>query len=131
MPSLNYKILGEGPPIIILHGLFGMLDNWQSFGKKLSENGYMAILLDQRDHGKSPFTTDFNYSLLSEDLYQFMESNWIYCSSILGHSMGGKTAMKFAIDHEDHVEKLILVDIAQKLIKVDMNWFLRPYQQAQ
>jgi len=110
---LNHKIFGQGDPIIILHGLFGMLDNWQTIAKKLAEN-YMVILVDQRDHGKSPHTEEFNYKLLAEDLKDFMEENWIHEAFIVGHSMGGKTAMQFAADYPDMVEKLVVVDIGPK-----------------
>jgi len=110
---LNHKIFGQGDPIIILHGLFGMLDNWQTIAKKLAEN-YMVILVDQRDHGKSAHTDEFNYTLLAEDLRVFMEENWIHEAHVIGHSMGGKTAMQFAADNPDMVEKLIIVDIGPK-----------------
>ena len=111
---LNFKVFGEGFPVVILHGLFGMLDNWQSFGKKLAERGYMVYLIDQRDHGKSPFTSAFNYQLLSDDLALFMEQNWLYKAHVIGHSMGGKTAMQFAFDHSDFVQKMVIVDICNK-----------------
>jgi pimeloyl-ACP methyl ester carboxylesterase len=91
-----------------------MLDNWQTFAKILADNGYMAILVDQRDHGKSPQTDEFNYPLLAEDLKNFMEDNFIFKSHILGHSMGGKTAIQFAHDFENMVDKLIVVDIGFK-----------------
>ena len=110
---LNHKIYGQGDPIIILHGLFGMLDNWQTIAKKLAEH-YMVILVDQRDHGKSKHTDEFNYKLLAEDLRMFMEDNWIHEAHVIGHSMGGKTAMQFAADNPDMVEKLIIVDIGPK-----------------
>lgn len=110
---LNHKIYGAGDPIIILHGLFGMLDNWQTIAKKLAED-YMVILVDQRDHGKSPHTDEFNYTLLAEDLAGFMEENWIHHAHIIGHSMGGKTAMRFAADYPDMVDRLIIVDIGPK-----------------
>lgn len=109
--QLNHKILGQGEPLIILHGLFGMLDNWQSIAKKMAEH-FMVILVDQRDHGRSPHTNDFSYPLLAEDLRTFMEENWIYEANILGHSMGGKTAMELALKYPDLVQKLIVVDIA-------------------
>ena len=89
---LNHKIYGQGDPIVILHGLFGMLDNWQTIAKKLAEE-YMVILIDQRDHGKSEHTEAFDYTLLAEDLREFLEENWIHSSHIIGHSMGGKTVM--------------------------------------
>ncbi len=107
---LNYKEFGEGEPVIILHGLFGMLDNWQSFAKLLA-NDYRVILVDQRDHGKSEHTDAFNYKLLAQDLHDFCDENGIYGCSVIGHSMGGKTAMQFAIDYPDFVQRLIVVDI--------------------
>ncbi|MFZ1786997.1 MAG: alpha/beta fold hydrolase [Saprospiraceae bacterium] len=114
MTELNYKTFGEGMPVIFLHGLFGMLDNWQTFAKKMADEGYMVFLLDQRDHGKSPHTEAFTYELLSEDLANFLNTQWIHKAIIIGHSMGGKTALTFARDHEDVVEKLILIDVAPK-----------------
>jgi esterase len=113
MINLNYKIVGSGNPVIVLHGLFGMLDNWQSFAKSM-EDEYMWIMVDQRDHGKSPFTKEFNYPVLADDLYHFLNNEGIYKTHIMGHSMGGKTAMQFAHDHFSFVDKLIVVDIAPK-----------------
>lgn len=111
--ELNYKLYGQGDPMIILHGLFGSLDNWATIGRNFGDD-YMTYLIDQRDHGKSPHTDAFNYDLLAEDLHLFMEENWIHTSIIIGHSMGGKTAMRFALEHEDMVEKLIILDMAPK-----------------
>ena len=109
--ELNFKTLGQGEPVIILHGLFGMLDNWQTIGKQLAEH-HTVYLVDQRNHGRSPHLPDFDYSLLAEDLRQFMEAQWIHRAHIVGHSMGGKTAMQFALDNPDMVDKLVVVDIA-------------------
>jgi len=129
---LNYKEFGEGEPVIILHGLFGMLDNWQTFAKHLAQD-YRVILVDQRDHGKSKHTEAFNYKLLAEDLHDFCNENGIYGCSVIGHSMGGKTAMQFAVDFPDFVQRLIVVDIGpdvyppghelvfQALLSVDIN----------
>ncbi len=111
--ELNYKQFGQGDPVIILHGLFGMLDNWQTIAKKLAEN-YTVFIIDQRNHGRSPHHPDFDYSLLAEDLHCFMEQQWIYQAHLIGHSMGGKTVMQFALDYPDFVEKMIVVDIAPK-----------------
>lgn len=113
-PNLNYKIIGQGPPIIILHGLFGMLDNWNNFARKLEEAGFMVILIDQRDHGRSDHTDDFSYPLLANDLYNFMSENWIYDSVLIGHSMGGKTSLQFVSQYESMISKLIIVDIGIK-----------------
>ena len=112
--KLNFKVLGHGKPVVILHGLFGMLDNWQTFAKKLESKDYMVFLIDQRDHGKSPHTNDFSYPLLSDDLYHFLEDNWIHEVILIGHSMGGKSAIQFTSDHSSIVSKLIVVDIGIK-----------------
>lgn len=111
--ELNYKEFGQGDPIIILHGLFGTSDNWQTLAKKLAEN-YSVYIIDQRNHGRSPHDDEFNYKVMAEDLKNFLESNWIYSARIIGHSMGGKTAMQFATDYPDMVEKLVIVDIANE-----------------
>lgn len=113
-PQLNYKILGQGSPIIILHGLFGMLDNWMNMAKRLEAEGYMVILVDQRDHGRSPHTDEFSYALLSEDLFHFMDENWIHNSILIGHSMGGKTSLQFVSEHESMISKLLVIDIGLK-----------------
>ncbi len=113
MISLNFKSYGQGNPVIILHGLFGTLDNWQTIARQLSAN-YLVYLVDQRNHGRSPHTDDFDYSLLAEDLKDFMESEGMSQATIIGHSMGGKTAMQFAVSYPEMVRSLIVVDIAPK-----------------
>ncbi len=112
--KLNYKEFGQGEPIIILHGLFGTLDNWQTIAKKLAEN-YSVYLLDLRNHGRSPHDDTFDYPVMAEDVRMFMEDNWIHAATVLGHSMGGKVAMQLAINYPDLIEKLIVVDIAPKV----------------
>lgn len=114
--KLNYKQFGQGEPIIILHGLFGTLDNWQTIAKKLAEN-HMVFIIDQRNHGKSPHSDEFSYKIMAEDLKEFMFQHHIYEAIIMGHSMGGKVAMRFALDYPDMVSKLIVVDIAPKKYK--------------
>jgi len=111
--TLNYKSFGEGYPIIILHGLFGTLDNWQTIAKKLAEK-YSVYIVDQRNHGRSPHDDTFNYEVMADDLQAFMESHWIYEAHVIGHSMGGKTAMQFALNYPDLVNQLVVVDIAPK-----------------
>ena len=113
---LNFKTMGQGYPVIILHGLFGMLDNWQKFGKELSKE-FSVFLVDQRNHGKSPHLPEMNYNAMAHDLQLFMEENHIYEAYIIGHSMGGKTAMEFALHYPDRVTKLMVVDIAPKRYK--------------
>ncbi len=117
MIQLNYKSFGQGPPLIIVHGLFGTLDNWQTLAKQFSAN-FSVFLIDQRNHGRSPHVDGiFNYKILAEDLKDFLEQNWIYKTSLLGHSMGGKTILQFAQDYPDMVDKMIVVDIAPKSYK--------------
>lgn len=111
--ELNYKEYGSGEPVIILHGLFGTLDNWQTFARQLSGE-YSVFALDQRNHGRSPHTEEHNYHLMAEDLKQFMEEHWMFNAAVIGHSMGGKTAMQFALDYPGMVKKLVVVDIAPK-----------------
>lgn len=113
-PELNYKIYGQGQPVIILHGLFGTLDNWHNFGKKLEEAGYMAILVDQRDHGRSAHTDTFNYAALATDLHHFLEENWIYGGTIIGHSMGGKTCLEYLADYLPTDFNFVIIDIGIK-----------------
>lgn len=111
--QLNYKSTGQGEPLIILHGLFGMLDNWQSVARAL-ENHFTLYLVDQRNHGKSPHLDEHSYKLMASDLREFMLQQGIPQSNLLGHSMGGKTAMQFALDYPEMVTKLIVVDMGIK-----------------
>jgi esterase len=111
--DLNFKTFGQGDPVLILHGLFGTLDNWQTLGKKLAED-HLVFLLDQRNHGRSPHLDSHTYPEMAEDLQHFMEANWVYESALIGHSMGGKTVMNFACQHPDMVNHLVVVDIAPK-----------------
>lgn len=111
--ELNYKSFGQGEPVIILHGLFGTLDNWQTIARALAEE-YLVFIVDQRNHGRSPHVPGMSYPLLAEDLRAFMELHWIYRAHIVGHSMGGKTAMQFALTYPDMVDRLAVIDIAPK-----------------
>ena len=113
--ELYSRVLGEkgAPHLIVLHGLLGSCDNWHTLGKTYAEN-FRVHLLDARNHGRSPHTSDHNYDLMTEDLLNYLDSNNIEKASILGHSMGGKTVMMFAERHPDRVDKLIVADIAPK-----------------
>jgi len=114
MIKLNATVLGEGTPFLILHGFLGMSDNWKTLGNKFSENGYQVHLIDQRNHGRSPHTSEMNYKVMSQDIKNYCESNSLKNIILLGHSMGGKVAMQVACDFPDLVQKLIIVDIAPK-----------------
>lgn len=111
---LHAKVIGQGKPLIILHGFLGMLDNWKTLGKQYAQNGFEVHLLDQRNHGKSFWANDFNYALMAQDLLRYLTQKGITNINLLGHSMGGKTAMQFAINHAPMVDKLIIADIAPK-----------------
>lgn len=111
--KLNYKRIGAGQPIVILHGLFGTLDNWYGIGKYFSEK-YDVIMVDQRNHGLSPHSDEWSYEVMSNDLEELLTDLDIVPPIIIGHSMGGKTAMKFACSHPELLKALIVVDIAPK-----------------
>lgn len=111
--KLNYKKLGKGEPLIILHGLFGMLDNWFTLGKNFAEH-FSVYLIDQRNHGLSPHIDEWHYKVMSDDLLEFFDDHKIQKANIIGHSMGGKTAMYFAGEHSERVNKLMVVDIAPR-----------------
>jgi pimeloyl-ACP methyl ester carboxylesterase len=112
--KLHSKIKGKGQPLVILHGFLGMGDNWKTLANSYAKEGFEVHLVDQRNHGRSPHDEAFNYDLLAEDLKQYLEHKGIKSASIIGHSMGGKTAMRFATLYPGFVEKLIIVDIAPK-----------------
>ncbi len=111
--ELFYRRFGSGQPFIILHGLFGMSDNWLSLAKRFAEN-YNVFLLDLRNHGQSPHDAQFNYRVLSDDLLQFIDDHHLKDIILLGHSLGGKTIMNFALNHSELPQKLIIVDIARR-----------------
>lgn len=110
---LNYKSFGQGEAIIILHGLFGMLDNWQTIAKQLADH-YQLILVDQRNHGKSFHSNEMSYTLMAHDLKFLMDDLQLKSAHIIGHSMGGKTAMMFASMYPSLTTSLVVVDIAPK-----------------
>lgn len=114
---LNYKKLGTGQPLIIIHGLFGSLDNWMTFAKTMSEN-YEVYLIDARNHGQSLHSNVFNIQVMADDLKEFIDEHQLINPIILGHSMGGKIAMQFAINYPSKVDKLIVVDVAPKAYPV-------------
>lgn len=120
--NLNFKELGEDNTyqgsLIILHGLFGMLDNWITLGKKFAQH-YHIYLLDLRNHGRSEWDEEFSYEIMALDLYEFIRNQSISTPLfLLGHSMGGKVAMQFAADYAEAFDKLIVVDIAPRAYPV-------------
>ena len=110
---LHSKILGQGKPLIILHGLFGMLDNWQALAKEFA-CFFETHIVDLRNHGRSFHANQHNYEVMSEDLLSYLNTYNLDEVSLIGHSMGGKAAMNFACMYPDRVEKLVVVDISPK-----------------
>ena len=123
MKLLNSKILGEGKPLLILHGYFGMSDNWKTLGIKFAAN-HQVHLIDQRNHGRSFHTDTFNYEVLVEDLYNYIQEHKLENCCLIGHSMGGKTAMLFAVTYPELIDKLIIVDISPREYKPHHNEIL-------
>lgn len=111
---LHSNIIGEGTPFLILHGFLGMGDNWKSLGNQFANSGYQVHLIDQRNHGRSFHDDTFSYKVMADDLMQYVQHNELPEFILMGHSMGGKTAMQFAVDHPDRVQKLLVADIAPK-----------------
>ena len=99
--------------MIILHGLFGSLENWQTVSQRLSSR-FQVFALDQRNHGQSPHSSEMDYKLMAEDVAEFMQTNLLKEAHVLGHSMGGKTAMHFALLHPGSVRRLVVVDVAPR-----------------
>ncbi len=122
--ELNYRTLGQGQPFVFLHGIFGTSDNWQSFGKALSDQ-YKVYLVDLRNHGNSPHSQEFTYAAMADDLKVFIEQHHLENPIILGHSMGGKVAMFFAVTYPDLFDKLIIVDIAPRFYPVHHQQILK------
>jgi esterase len=109
--KLFTRHFGTGQPVVILHGLFGLSDNWVTFGRQLSEY-YSVYIPDLRNHGQSPHSKVFDFPSLEDDLMEMMEENGLDNIFLLGHSLGGKTAMFFALHHPELVKKLVVVDIS-------------------
>lgn len=111
---LAYKQYGEGDPLIILHGLLGASSNWHTLARSVFCRHYTVYTLDQRNHGRSPHADRIDYPSMAGDLLHFLEDHNIGKCHLIGHSMGGKTAMEFALEHSERVMRLLVVDIAPK-----------------
>lgn len=111
--ELFFRKVGNGPAIVIVHGLYGASDNWMTIANALA-NKYEVFAIDQRNHGRSPHSDEHNYELLANDLKDFIDSQGIEKAIFIGHSMGGKTVQFFAKKYPERVNQLIVVDIAPK-----------------
>lgn len=112
--KLAYKEFGSGQPLIILHGLFGQSDNWNTLAKRFGEKGFRVFAIDQRNHGISPHSNVWNYEVMAEDLKEFTETHQLLDPILLGHSMGGKTVLFFEKLFQGIASKLIVADIAPR-----------------
>lgn len=112
--KLFYRKFGQGQPFIILHGLFGQSDNWNSLAKQFSEQNFEVYAIDQRNHGLSPHSDVWDYRSMSNDLQELINDLHLKNSILLGHSMGGKTAMQFALEYPELLDKLIIADMAPR-----------------
>ena len=125
--KLNYKRLGEGEPLIILHGLMGMLDNWMSLGRAYAEH-FDVVVVDARNHGHSGWDNTHNYTEMMHDLEELLDELHLTDVNLLGHSMGGKTVMKFAQNFPMMVNKLIVADIAPKAYPIHHHVIMQALQ---
>ena len=121
---LHSNIIGEGKPFVILHGFLGMSDNWKTLGNQFSEHHFQVHLIDQRNHGRSFHDDEFNYEVLAEDLKHYCDAHKLSNIVLLGHSMGGKTAMLFATLYPELVSKLLVADISPRFYPVHHDGIL-------
>jgi len=137
--KLHFRTMGDGFPLIVLHGLLGSLDNWQPPGRRFAAH-FKVFAVDLRNHGQSPHDDDASFEAMAADLDEFMRAHGLTRANLLGHSMGGKVAMRFALCHPAEVEKLVILDISpraypprhqatfQALLALDLHTFQRREQ---
>lgn len=113
MKQLHFTTLGAGEPLLLLHGLLGSHQNLLPASRQFAEH-FQVFAIDQRNHGHSPHHDEMNYPAMADDIARFMDTHGLASAHVLGHSMGGKTAMQFALNHADRVRKLIVVDMAPR-----------------
>lgn len=122
--DLSYDVTGDGPDLIVLHGLFGSARNWRAIAKGLAgENRVWS--LDLRNHGESPWADDMSYESMADDVQAFLQKHGIQSAAVMGHSMGGKVAMTLALCRPELVGKLIVVDIAPVRRPPDLRSYVR------
>lgn len=112
--KLFYKVYGNGKPVVVLHGLFGMHDNWRTFSR-MTENQLQTVLADLRNHGRSPHNPEMNFTVMADDVAELISHLNLGSVTVLGHSMGGKVAMRLTDNYPELVEKLIVADIAPRV----------------
>lgn len=114
--KLFYRKYGKpgNQAILVIHGLLGLSDNWDFFGKHFAELGFYVIVPDMRNHGLSPRMEAFNYNVMADDVKKVLEDEHITHCSVVGHSMGGRIAMMLAFKHPELVDKLEILDISPR-----------------
>lgn len=125
--KLHFRKYGEGYPLFILHGLFGTADNWNTLAKAYAEH-FTTYVIDQRNHGHSPHSDEWNYEVMTQDLIELMDDEALSAIYLMGHSMGGKTAMFTACKHPYRIKKLIVSDIAPRFYPVHHTEILNALQ---
>lgn len=115
--KLHFREQGQGAPLLILHGLFGSSDNWLTIAKQLALNFHVYII-DQRNHGQSPHSNEWNYTVMAQDIEDFCKQQNLTQVNIVGHSMGGKTVMKMAELFPQRIKKMMVIDIAPRYYPV-------------
>ena len=111
---LAYKKYGDGDPLVILHGLLGSSANWHTLARSVFCRYFTVYTIDQRNHGRSPHSERIDYPTMAADLLHFFDEHGIEKAALIGHSMGGKTAMEFALSHADRLSRLLVVDMAPR-----------------
>jgi esterase len=113
--NLFFRKYGSGNPLLILHGLFGLSDNWNTLAKQFSEHGLEVYTLDLRNHGLSPHSEDWDYSVMAADIAELIDELGLSDCILLGHSMGGMVAMQVALHFPQKIARLIVLDMAPKV----------------
>ncbi len=110
---LFHRSMGEGPPLLILHGLFGSSDNWQTHARVFAQT-HTVYLIDQRNHGHSPHAAQINYDVMAHDLFELVADLGLRDIRFIGHSMGGKTIMRFAQQYGFLIDRMVVADMGMK-----------------
>ena len=110
---LFHRSMGEGPPLLILHGLFGSSDNWQTHARVFAQN-HTVYLIDQRNHGHSPHADEINYEVMAQDLFELVAELGLRDIKLIGHSMGGKTILRFAQQYGFLIDRMVVADMGIK-----------------
>ncbi len=126
--KLFFRQSGDtGSAVIFLHGIFGSSDNYVTISKAIAAQGFRVFSVDQRNHGQSPRSDEFDYDMMAADLHEFIQDHQLDKPVLIGHSMGGKTVMQYAMSYPDTFSKLIVVDIAPRFYPVHHGEILRGF----